>query len=245
MCIYTIAVFGQNTSADIKKQINKIKKSRMYLSAEATLANEDEALKTANELLVVEINDWVKSKRNSDEVKQIVLQDISSCSDKMNMKRGTNVRAFVYVKKSDIVLIKGDGQIVLSNNEKGNDLQALSDISEPMKIENEKTVSTKKDEIEQIKPNQSEITLSNLIEIKSMKEIKIAFNELKKKDAISYGSYPSEGLPHSHYLLFYTRTGVIKTIVEVKENSLTDLNSKQKVKLSDYSGYGVYWFEIK
>jgi hypothetical protein len=239
---------------DIKKQINKIKKSRMYLSAEATLPNEDESIKIANELLVSEINDWVKSKRNSDEVKQIVLQDISSCTDKINMKRGTSVRTFVYVKKSDIVLIKGEGQIILTSNETGDDLQALADISDPIKIENEKitspnepaaVVAADEESVEQIEPNYPKITINDLVEIKTMKEMKIAFADLKAKSAINYGTYPSEGLPHNYFLLFYTRTGEIKTIVSVEGDSLSDLNNHQKVKLSDYSGNGVYWFELK
>lgn len=242
-------MWGQDASAEIKKQINKIKKSQSYLSAEATLPSEEEALKTANELLVSEINDWVKTKRNSDKIQQIVLQDISSCTDKMNMKRGANFRAFVYVKKSDIVLIKGEGQIVLSDNEKGNDLQALSEISEPMRIEKEKPV-LKEGEVEaavveRIEGNRTENSLKKILGAKTMEDMKSIFAGLKADDAIRYGSYPSSEISGNYYLLFYTRAGEIKTIVVVEEDKLSDVNTKQTVKLSDYSGYGAYWFELK
>ena len=83
---HSLALLGQDI--DVRKDINKIKKSNQYLSAEATLDTEEAALKTANELLVNEINDWVKQKRHSEDVKQIVLQDISSSSEYLNMKRG-------------------------------------------------------------------------------------------------------------------------------------------------------------
>lgn len=247
ICV-TVA-WGQDTSVEVKKQINKIKKSQSYLSAEATLPNEEDALKTANELLVSEINDWVKTKRNSDKVQQIVLQDISSCSDKMNMKRGTNVRAFVYVKKSDIVLIKGEGQIILSDNEKGNDLQALSDISEPMKIEKEKPVS-KKDKIEsavveKIGADSKETNLNAIMNAKTMTEMKVVFADLKEREAIQYGTYPSDEVSGAYYLLFYTRVGDVKAVVSVNDGVLSDLDTQQEVKLLDFSGCGAYWFNLK
>lgn len=243
-------MWGQDASSEIKKQINKIKKSQSYLSAEATMPSEEEALKTANELLVSEINDWVKTKRNSDKVQQIVLQDITTCTDKMNMKRGANFRAFVYVKKSDIVLIKGEGQIVLTDNEQGNDLQALSEISEPMKIEKEKPVSKEgKVEaavVEKIEGNRAETSLKKILGAKTMEDMKSIFAGLKADDAIRYGAYPSDDISSgNYYLLFYARTGEIKAVVAVEEDKLSDVNTKQAVKLSDYSGYGAYWFELK
>lgn len=248
LCIGT--TWGQDVSAEVKKQINKIKKSQLYLSAEATLPDEEEALKTANELLVDEINEWVKTKRNSDKVQQIVLQDINTHTDKMNMKRGANVRAFVYVKKSDIVLIKGEGQIILSENEKGNDLQALSEITEPMKIEKEKTTSKKKGEVEssiveKIGSYSTEGALKTILEARNMTEMKDVFANLKAMDAIRYGAYPSEEAEGEYYLLFYTRTGEIKSVISVKEEVLVDLKTQKEVKLSDFSGCGAYWFNLK
>ena len=126
------------SEAETKAQINKIKRSQSYLSAEATMPTEEEAIQQAKELLVSEINDWVASKRKSSEVKQVVLQDINTCTQRMDMKRGVRTRAFVYVKKNEIVLIYGEGQIMLSEEEKGADLQPLSEISEPIKIESAK-----------------------------------------------------------------------------------------------------------
>lgn len=241
----TGVMWGQDTAADIKKQINKIKKSQSYLSAEATLPTEEEAFKTANELLVSEINEWVKTKRGSEKVQQIVLQDISSCSATMNMKRGTSVRAFVYVKKSDIVLIKGEGQIVLTDNEKGSDLQALSEISEPMKIEKEDKKKAEPAVVEKISVNRPEASLKKILAAKTMTDMKPIFAALKADDAIRYATYPTDALPEKYYLLFYTRTGEIKAVVSVDEDTLTDVKTNQVVKLPDYSGHAAYWFELK
>lgn len=245
---FGISLWGQSSAADTKKLINKIKKSQSYLSAEATMSNEADAIKTANELLVNEINDWVKSKRNSETVQQIVLQDISSCTEKMNMRRGTNVRAFVYVKKSDIVLIRGEGQIVLSDNEKGTDLQALSEITEPMKIEKEKPASKKEKEkvestVEKIGGGNS--SLQAIVAAGTMTEMKKVFAGLKAKGAIKYGTYPSDALPSNYYLLFYTRTGEVKGVLVADGETFRDVSTQQEMKLSSFSGCGAYWFELK
>ncbi len=243
---FGISLWGQSSSADTKKVINKIKKSQSYLSAEATMPTEEDAIKTANELLVNEINEWVKSKRNSETVQQIVLQDISSCTEKMNMKRGTNVRAFVYVKKSDIVLIRGEGQIVLSDNEKGADLQALSEITEPMKIEKETPASKKEKAVSTVeKVGSSESSLQAILAAGTMTEMKKVFADLKAKGAIKYGSYPSDALPPNYYLLFYTRTGEVKGVLAADGETFRDVSTQQEVKLSNFSGCGAYWFELK
>lgn len=249
ICCFGGLIWGQNgPSAETKNLINKIKKSQSYLSAEATMTNPEDAMKLANELLVGEINEWVKSKRKSETVQQIVLQDISSCSETMNMKRGTNVRAFVYVKKTDIMLIRGEGQIILSDNEKGNDLQALSEISEPLKIEKDKPASKKDDivsTVEKIGASSADTNLNTIMKTKTMTDMKKVFADLKEKEEIKYGPYPSDQVSENSYLLFYTRVGDVKAVVEKKGDILQDLNTLQDVKLGDFSGYGAYWFELK
>lgn len=237
----SLALMGQD--ADVRVHINKIKKSRQYLSAETTMETEEAALKTANELLVEEINDWVKQKRNSEDVKQIVLQDISSCSEKLNMKRGAKVRVFVYVKKSDIVLIKGAGQIVLSEDEKGNDLQALSEVAGQMKVEKPGKEVEDTSTVEVM--DAQTVALSKVTGAKTMGDMKGIFAQLKGENRIAYGKYPADHLPASHYLLFYTRTGEIRDVVEVTEGHFRSLQANQEVQLSQFSGCGAYWFILK
>lgn len=237
----SLALMGQDT--DVRKNINKIKKSSQYLSAEATLDTEEVALKTANELLVAEINDWVKRKRNSEEVKQVVLQDISSCSERLNMKRGAKVRVFVYVKKSDIVLIKGAGQIVLSEDEKGNDLQPLSEVAGDMKVEKQEKESQDMSVVEPL--DMRTTALSMVTEAKTMGDMKGIFARLKEENRIEYGKYPAENLPSSYYLLFYTRTGNIQDVVEMSYGNCRSVRTEQSVQLSQFSGCGAYWFILR
>ena len=226
------------SEAETKAQINKIKRSQSYLSAEATMPTEEEAIQQAKELLVSEINDWVASKRKSGEV--------NTCTQRMDMKRGVRTRAFVYVKKNEIVLIYGEGQIMLSEEEKGADLQPLSEISEPIKIESakksakdEKMVST----VEKINPEQE--SLNQVLGAKTMTEMKQVFASLKEQDRISYGVYAPETVAEQCYLLFYTRTGEVKGVVKKNGKELNDVRTKEATDIAVFSGCGAYWFILK
>lgn len=266
LVIFLLAGFlGANLMAqsdsDTKALINKIKRSQSYLSAEATMPTEEEAMNTAKELLVSEINEWVATKSKKETVKQVVLQDISSCTQLMDMKRGVRTRAFVYVKKKDIVLIYGEGQIVLNEEE----LQPLSTISSSSSVVPEKeeqmSVDEKQDDVvaESAKVSEPVVTeqqafpvvqnekspIDMVLEAPTMAEMKPVFATLKGAGKISYGVYSAGVNKPDCYLLFYDRQGVIKGVVKKNGESYTDVRTGSVVSLASYSGLGTYWFVLE
>lgn len=97
------------------KQINAIKQDTSYLYAEATMKTWDEAYNGAQAILEATVQDWARSKR--------LLQKDGSLLAKSSKKileiktnRGDFVRAFLYIKKSDIIPI-GQQQDVMVINE--------------------------------------------------------------------------------------------------------------------------------
>lgn len=246
------------SDTDAKAQINKIKRSQSYLSAEATMATEEEAKSVAMELLVGEINDWVSTRRKGGEVKQVVLQDINTNAQQMDMKRGTRTRVFVYVKKKDIVLIYGEGQLVL-NDEELLPLASLGSTTETAVSQEEKVVrgldgvpaevleaedKAPQPQVEtEPQPVVEEVApLQRVLAAKSMAEMKPVFAALKAEGRITYGVYKSGEVADNCYLLFYDRTGVIKRVVRKAGETLTDAASGAAVELSSLSGMGAYWF---
>lgn len=266
---FGLSVMSQ-TDTEVKKQINKIKRSRSYLSAEATMATEEEAKTVALELLVGEINDWVDAKRKAEDVKQVVLQDINTTAQQMDMKRGTKSRVFVYVKKKDIVLIYGEGQLVLNDDE----LQPLSaitsqnsdisqdtpvqDNSEPQdpQIENSSMLASASEQepenveeeeslvTEEITPVQVPDPLSLIQGVNTMTEMKPIFAQLKADEKITYGAYKGGKMKENCYLLFYDRAGNIKAVVKKNGDTMTDIQNGTEVTLTSFSGMGVYWFVL-
>lgn len=237
----SLSVFAQGDRAEIKKQINKIKKSQAYISAEATMPTEAEAMDMANQLLVFEINNWLQSKRKNDEVQQVVLQDISSCKEMLDMKRGTQVRAFVYVKKKDIVLIKGNGQIVLNENEQGTDLQPLAEITESLHV-NESQIGPLPN-VQGLEKEES--GLERIANAATMMDMKGVFADLKAKGAIEYGEYKPDVPVQDVYLLFYDRQGTVRAVVQKKGGALTNVKTQESMTLNDFDGCAAYWFILK
>lgn len=262
---FGLLAMAQQTEAEIKAQINKIKRSKSYLSAEATMKTEEEAKAVALELLVGEINDWVESKGKKDEVQQIVLQDINSNTQQMDMKRGSQSRVFVYVKKKDIVLIYGEGQLVLNDEE----LQPLSAIASqgsnaaqetPAATEEPATqppVAEEQPAAEEAAPApeeqpaaepaapQEELSpLQRIQQAQTMTAMKPVFAKLKGEGRITYGAYKGGELKENCYLLFYDRAGNIKVVVKKSGDTMTDTQNGAAVTLTSFSGMGAYWFVL-
>lgn len=95
-----ITAWGQESDS---KRINNIKRNSQYLYAEATMKDPDEAYNTALELLGGYIDEYVQSKRKYNSSDNIIIKDVSSKSERIQMKRGEMTRVFVYVKKDDII----------------------------------------------------------------------------------------------------------------------------------------------
>lgn len=86
----------------VKKQINKIKKSSLYIFAEATCTTPEEAREAAENMLYDNVNAWASSKKGM-KGKSVVLADRKNLIEFYALPRGNMFRAFTYVKKSDII----------------------------------------------------------------------------------------------------------------------------------------------
>lgn len=121
--LVTVMAWSQGT-----KKINSIKRSNQYLYAEATMPTQAEAFEVANDLLLIQVKEYAGSKKAFDD-KDILIRNINSARDSVQLRRGEMVKVFLYVKKSDIqtaenvTLLSGGGaskpeEIVPGNVEK-------------------------------------------------------------------------------------------------------------------------------
>ena len=90
MLLYIVPFYGQ----DVKQKINEIKKSQDYINAEATEASREEAFTMALEEMTSEVNTLFASHLSSEELRGI--------SNTLDIKRGENMRVFVYTSKEDV-----------------------------------------------------------------------------------------------------------------------------------------------
>jgi len=95
--------YAQQDIEQIKREINKVKKSNSYLYGEANAETEEEAHNIAEEILYKEINDWA-SKKKKLQGGELIINNKKEFQSYLSLPRGNMVRAFVYVKKSDIAI---------------------------------------------------------------------------------------------------------------------------------------------
>ena len=88
-----------------KKEINRVKlHPGQYLYAEVVAADRQSALDLAEEYLQTKISEYVAEKKKLGNGQSVVALDTKRHWETISMARGTNMfRAFMYVKKSDII----------------------------------------------------------------------------------------------------------------------------------------------
>lgn len=98
---------GPETQAqtDIKALINQIKRDTGYLYGEATMQTKDEATALAKDFLNTYIEQWVSEQPDPDKIRSVVATKVVSECEELTLMRGNMYRAFIYVKKSDLIAL--------------------------------------------------------------------------------------------------------------------------------------------
>ncbi len=239
-CLFCFVLTAQNMTEKTKKEMNRIKLSRSYICAEATMPTLQEAIDIANESLLQAIDQWVKEEKKYQGAKQVAIQDINSCLEKMDMNRGNNVRVLVYIKKKDIIPIYGNGQILLTDDEQ--EETATAQVTSPKPV-----TETMQPEQAPARQEQAPQTsnLQRILAARTMNDIKIIFQELKNDYAITYGKYNSTDLDVSTCcLLFYDRQGQVTGILGEGGQERMNLRTNQRESMNRYNGNAAYWFVL-
>lgn len=85
------------------KTINKIKRDGSYVYAEATAKTREEAAEAAKQLLLIEISQYVATKKKFSGADQVLIKDMQTESQSIEMPRGDMTRVFLYVKKMTLL----------------------------------------------------------------------------------------------------------------------------------------------
>lgn len=200
LVICCLTAVGQDV--EIKEKINKIKKSTSYICAEATLPTKEEAYSLANDLLMTEINHWInkegklsealkflKKDNSTKKIKQIVIEDINSCHETYDMKRGNSVRAFVFVKKSQIIPIYGDAHIIINSDKTGNGIQSLDSLNQEQAPKVDTLIITQKETIKDSIQNIAAKKIA-IVSIDTVVDMTVAVKE--NKQAVEVEKYSKE-----------------------------------------------------
>jgi len=247
--IFAIATCAQNSISDI----NRLKRDKDYLYGEATMDTKDAALKLAYELLEVEIKNWAINK--DQKISSVLASKVYDYADTIVLKRHNMVRAFAYVKKSNLKAVKGKNFKVDVNREKPlskpldepQEEAASASITEPVQPVQTEVVESE----QQMEPIQAAATLEEKV-IEELKTV-TSFYDLEKKmkpmkaagEITDYGKYTTMSDPENCYLIVYDQQATVKAMLGKGKKFRKNLNTGLDDSEKNYRGCGAIWFKTK
>lgn len=249
------------------KQINSIKADSKYLYAESTTKDWDQAYEDAKSLLLVEIDNWIKSQgKKNEEIKGYVAR-IENNFMEVKTRRGNLFRVFVYIKKKNIMTYNEDVDVTV------NSLNTTQDESSQ---ENKKSVTFESktepvddvyivDSVNEEANSETVISSDTLTEdasveasvtytLNSKETAFVALSESSEiqgflKDyASNYAKLSTMSKQQDSYVMLFSKEKVEKHFKFVAtEGKVLDLDTMQYDDLDEYKGlgYGGIWFIMK
>lgn len=223
---------AQENQAELKSKVNEIKKSPDYIYAETTRETAEEAKSAAEEQLYNNINIWVAQEKKLRGAKQVIVTQAKADYEEYQLQRGNMVRAFLYVKKSDI--IAADNVRVLDVN--------------PLKED-----EAKEDEAQQPaadpQPATPAVEISPLVKelagIATIQAFGTRIKELKAQGKVGvYGKYKELSDPDNCLLVVYNRQGTVEAVLTAgaqRYNAATALPDA----IANYPGCAAIGFTLK
>lgn len=218
LCLLALTAAQAGPTDDVKKEINKVKKSSQYIYAESTAPTEEEARAYAEERLFDEVNKWVSTQKKMKGSANLVVNNRKELWTTLSMPRGTNMyRYFIYVKKKDI--IPTDNAVVIANES----LPAVEEKLQP------------------VLPEAINL-LAGITDYYAMAE---KVKQLKAEGKIDdYGRYASLDDPDECYLIIYNREGKVVAILTPGPERL-NVKTNQPDGVANYSGCGAIGIEVE
>ena len=259
LCLLMVSsvLFSQNE----QQEINAIKSDLNYLYATGTsIASEDEATENAKDLLVLEIEQWLKENNTSD-IAGYVAKSRENLAQIMT-KRGKLYRVFAYVKKKDILPYYEEEKVMVvsyegSQNDKHSTAKPSQEsIATPVVVEpvEAPTISVAQDDdapndVEAIvseplyTPNETE---REMLDIKTFIGLNDYINQGREDESIvdvgKYSNLPKSGMV---YVFVHNREGKIAACMKVVDGTPTNLSTGKADEITNYKGCGAIWIKLK
>ena len=239
LIIITLAfnAFGQNT-----KKMNSIKRSTLYLYAEATMASPEEAYETAKELLLIQVKDYYGSKKSFKD-KDILVKNINQMNDSLQFRRGDMYKVFLYVKKTDIT--KADNAVLIENDTKPTVSEVVEEnpvITAPAEVPQDNTYERNEALLLPVAWQQD--VIDQLLAAESFAKARALLNRLKAEFKVKQtGQVSSSRNIYDKYLLI-GQNGNVLTVLGPEDNGRTDFANLVKTSLDAFQNVDIVWFTL-
>ena len=223
---------------DVAKDINKIKRDTMYIYAEATTKDLNDAYSAARAILEVKVGDWVRSQYPNEGIEVCIVKAKDHLLQ-LDTRRGDLYRAFVYVRKSDILPIADKSEVTVfevGQVAKPDNAEAVpSDV-----ISEDAPIEVVKAPVLELTSEEQQMKL-----ISSFYDVEPYIKGLKSKGKLKkYGKYATMPIDEDCHLFVYDKQGNILAIIRKSGASQYNLNTLNEDNVKNYKNCGAIWFQL-
>ena len=227
------------TASDVAKNINKVKRDTMYIYAEATMKDINEAYDGARALLEMKVGDWVRAQHPSEGI-EVCIVKAKEHFIQLETRRGDLYRAFVYVRKSDIMPVADKSEVTVfevAPVTKSNQIEAKPAII----VTEEMPQVEEKQQVLELTPEEKQMK-----QIRSFYDVEPYIKGLKGKGVLkAYGKFATMPENEDCHLFVYDKQGNISALLRKAGNTQYNLNSLKEDNIKNYKNCGAIWFQLK
>lgn len=242
LLLLTIGLLGltickAQTASDVAKIINKVKRDTMYIYAESTTKELDEAYSNARTLLEMQVGDWVRKQRPNENVELCIVKAKEHLLQ-LETRRGEFYRAFVYVKKSDIMPVSDKSEVKVLKV--GPREHQNSVTPTPAIIVTEEAPTKDVAEIELTSEEEQ------MKKVCKFYDVEPYVKDLKSKGKLNaYGKYATMPTDQDCHLFVYDKQGNISALLRKSGTKQYNLNSLKEDNVKNYKNCGAIWLQLK
>lgn len=239
LAISCLSICEAQTVADVSKNINKVKRDTMYIYAEATMKDLNEAYNGARAILEMKVGDWVREQHPEEGI-EVCIVKAKEHFIQLETRRGDFYRAFVYVRKSDIMPVADKSEVTVFE---------VAPVVQPNQAQAAPAIIISEDApIEEKKAPILELTSEEkqMKQVRSFYEIEPYIKGLKSKDKlIAYGKYATMPENEDCHLFVYDKQGNISALLRKTGDIQYNLNTLKEDNVKNYKNCGAIWFQLK
>ena len=223
----------------IVKDINKVKRDTMYIYAESTTKELSEAYNNARAILEMQVGDWVRKQHPKEEI-EVCIVKAKEHFMQLDTRRGELYRAFVYVKKSDIMPVADKSEVTVfevgpvAKPDEAKAAPAIIVTEEAPAVEEKAPALELTSEEKQMKL------------IRSFYDVEPYIKGLKSKGRLkTYGKYATMPADEDCHLFVYDKQGNISALLRKSGQKQYNLNTLKEDNVKNYKNCGAIWFQLK
>lgn len=231
-CFVLVISVGAQNPTDAVKNIGKIKRDSRYLYAETTMKDLSEAYNGAKSILEAMVSDWIHEQYPNEDIDLCLVKAKEHCLQ-IQTRRGDYYRAFVYVKKSDIIPIADRNEVTVF--QVGPKEEAFTNVPSLSPA---------------IAPPTPVVTLTDeerrMSSIRQFEDIEPYVKELQQSGkVIRYGKYATMPAKDNCHLFIYDKEGKVRAVLRKENTILINLVTQKEDYIKNYKNCGAIWFQLK